>query len=424
MAGQIQAYTLSEATHRREALLDRLFNRDLPALNRFFAGEKKAVDTEAIAGRVNELRLVNQVIEQRKQENLQQRTCCMNFKAVKATTWVILGLEIAAWLGLSIYSIYDVATDTTGQRKARNITEIVVTITALFLTAVVGGFIKAIDDDIDKFRMLAQVSRIEQQGEKHFQELLQAFNDYKDHKEKPQLSRCIHCFDRLPEGKIRTQIPPRDQWIATMIQMLPEDHPVKRKFAELEAAAMAIFEMQEDEVGSPIAAASTPVHKHGAAHLIEVDDTPSSEDDGSLHLKSKQAAPQKGSSASSTSGLSPAHNRKFKGEKLPGWLTVPKKIKMLPKSMDSSPSPAMLETIHLEPQYPSAHIAKRRFQKEWTALERDLACTLNCVNLGTVWFDRDAHVAENLDALPNFIPEAAAADEPGLIPFVNPESIV
>lgn len=376
----IKTLNLEEATQRRQIYLDRLFAEDLPAFKKWGEG-KKSVDIETMKTHMNELFLVNQLIEDRKEKELQKKTCCLGFRHVSAITAIILGLQLVAWIGVGSYSIYEVTrapTNSTSEEcRRRSLGEVVVSVIEVFLTVVVVTFIKAINDDYDNFKLLTTVSRIEQQEEKHFQQLLLSLDEFKEKKKKEQFSHCVHCYDRMPEGEIKNGLLPRYQLLSLMIQMLPDEDPVKQKFLELEAFAFEISKQEKKK--------KTSHSNRKKAHLPF---------DPSMKTHSE----------SSSDEGSPIIGKKFEGEKFSASFVVPKKIQLHKEGAKNTHISPSLE-LYEEFADLDTGKAKRHFEAQWAAIERDLKIEIYQINLGRGWMDNEGNIARTPEALPNFVPQ-------------------
>ncbi len=397
--------TLEQATQRRDILLGQIMGHDLKDLNEAVHGGSKQIDADAMKQRIFELRRVNAQIEKQKQENLDEKSCCWSFKKVQTSTWFVMGTQFFAWLLVGGFAIWDIATSDTDQRRGRSIAEVVITIAALFLTAVVCGVIRGVEDDADRFRLFARISKIEKQGEDHFQIFLEKLEEFKKEKTKEKFSTCIHYYDRLPEDGYRTRIPSRDHWVSLMIQMLPDDHPIKAKFLEFQAVAMKIFELEDVESPSP---KGFKLHKKASPAMIEIADEDS--DEGSMKIKGKTHKPERKTyqdSHDTSSEESPTVKRKFKGEKapmasIPSWVKVPEKIKLISVDTDKSDGKELFESIADQPK--PAFLVRHQFKEQWRDMEEDLGIKLNCVQMGEYSIDKDGYIADRIDQLPNFVP--------------------
>lgn len=253
--------SLTSAVIERQRLLEEL-QRETDALRLSVVDAKQyPVDDNVISDKIARLMETNRRIEEHRQKTLDGGDGCMKFVrqttpltySVIVLTAISTAFTMCAFLGSLGIGIWNLTSNNSND-KSRGIAEIVVSIIGLFFTSCVGGCIscvttsiKMMDDDNAKLESLAEISKVETQGEEHFQAFVAALAEFKSShdqsaaEQKERLAQCIRLFDAMPDTGYRQQLPDRDIWISALIQKLPEGHPTKIKFNELKAEAEQIL---------------------------------------------------------------------------------------------------------------------------------------------------------------------------------------
>ncbi len=411
--------TISQATQRRDELLTLFFEKDIPNVAGFVQGKKDQINIARMQNRIKELQETNAAIEQKKTQALSKKTCCcLDPRQVKVTTWIILGLNIIAWIAIGGISINDLVKDTAP--KPTTIANLAVTIVALFITSVVITIIKDIQTDLHNFAVIAAISQVKEQGETQYRDFLKALEDFKNNQKKDDLSLCIQQFDRLPSNQA-SKIP-KEFIMPRLVAMMPDDDEFKIKFNTLNKLALLIYESEKKE-GNLLnskkkSSSSTCVSTYSTAS-----DNSSSDEKSFVKEKPDTKINLAAFKTSSVSTLSPKTDRK-PTEDISQKRTF-EKIKDDDSSSSSHGSEddeGKFEAESAAPQQflprnslslpPHGRIspkeAKSKFERTWKELEKDIGIEMNFMKLENAYFDRKAHVADEVSLLPGYSNEAPA----------------
>ena len=372
-------------THRQQVLQN--INVEVNRLNRQFIENPMHLDTETINSLFSNLKEINKSIETKKQEVIESepRKCCgpCNFPGVKKVTWITIGIEFIACALIGAGEIINfvltqnvanqisdieqeynitVPTSEVDALKGLGIARIVFVVIAAGVLVPLISAVREIDNDKDKMELLMRVSELKEQGEE-IQDFLSSFKVFKDsvksdeeiprRQQQESFTQCVNCLDRLPERGFKDKIPSRDHWISLMVQLLPEDHPIKIQLREMRDAAL---EQLEPKNGSA-------KHKHKRAQAKDSSSSDKFDDE-------------------SSSSDSPSPRRKFRGERMPARST---------HLLERRDSPVLHEVVQVQSKR-----FVREYQVRWSELEGQIGVRLNRVQLDNVGISRDASIAQNI----------------------------
>lgn len=385
VAPDYNSMSLNEVVRRREVVMHNI-NDEVKALNRQFRKEPLMLDTDRIEGLFNELKDINKSIEIKRATfggDGERRGCC-GIRNVKNLTWVTIGVQflIAALLGAGEVANFIITqkvddqisdlehtcnttlpTTEVSAIRSLGIARIVVVVIAAGLLVPLVGAIKDIDSDRDKAHLLMQISQIKEQGNE-IRDFLASFKKFKrdtspeshtpGEEMQDSLAHCVRCLDHLPEEGFREHIPSKDHWISLMVQLLPEDHPIKLQLMEMRDAALSKAKPKS----------SKPISVSTSSDLAS--------------LKSDEEYDDKSFESS------PSPRRKFRGEKM-----------AMPK----------LGSKLIESDSESLDIIDHKFQRRWKSLEKKLGTTLNCIQFGDEFaLNRNAAIAPHISHFGATIP--------------------
>lgn len=258
---------LQDLVTREQTLKDQM-DQEIDNFTRQVTQDAKLASTNSLRNLCLELQTVNSEIEKKKNETLKKKNYCgcLTSKGIKKASYIVIGLNAFAWVLMAGFIVYRLTTITrlstnstcansteVSENRATSIVELIVSIFALFLTTVIAGSVKEIDDDNDKLRIFTLVSNVKRQEEGHFQGYLEAFDEYKRSQQSQfdqmqyELSKCVKALEKLPDEGYRKKLPDKDHWVALMIEMMPDSHPIKIQFTELKIAALKILENEVKE---------------------------------------------------------------------------------------------------------------------------------------------------------------------------------
>ncbi|ADI38315.1 hypothetical protein [Waddlia chondrophila] len=363
VATNYDSMPIQQIISRREDVIKSI-NSEVQALNRQFRRNALELDTDKIQELFQDLKEINQNIEARKNEFefKRKRGRCCGLQGVSTVTWISIGVEFLAAILLGIGEITSLVASQKLDDKISDlekscnttissaeidaieglsITQIVIIVLAAGLLVPLAGAVKQINNDKDKAHLLMEILEIKEQG-KEIRDFLTSFQQFKhsvspknsipEQTQQESFSHCVHCLDHLPEKGFREHIPSRDHWISLMVQLLPEDHPIKEQLRKMRDAALS--QVQPESTS---------------------DDEKEEETDSS-------SSPR----------------RKFRGERMTfSYLRTPR--------IESSDPIQILDTKF-----------KKKYQKKWFALEESLGIHLHCVQLDDVALGRNTAIAPDI----------------------------
>ncbi len=347
---------ISQIILRREELLHTI-NKEVETLNRQFQDNPLKIEADTIKQLFDNLQEINSSLESRKREHLEERK--KNCFGAKKTTWAVFGLGIVSMAITATISIYNLSTGKE-EDQPKNIALLSASIFGIFLQSVLGPLIQNIDQDNDFNKTLVRISEVKQQGE-DLKEFIKSFVEFKESLQKSKystplvqssgLAKCIRKLDQIDDD-LKTKIPPHDLWVSHMIQILPEDHPLKKLTNELKEETVEALRKSK---GSSSTLPSKH-HKH--------------------HKKSH-------------------HSSEFEGEKLPFSAITSLEL----------PKEKLFENTA------SVHLKSKKYVEKltsyWSKIEKELGTQITCLQVDDIGINRDGQVAPSIRQL---LPDETSSD--------------
>lgn len=399
--------TIAEVVAHRQQVLQKI-NTEVATLNRQFIENPMKLDTETINNLFENLKDINKTIETKKEQAIapREKRCCRTcpLPGVKKVTWLTIGIEFATGVLLAAREVVNlVLTDKVNSQisdleqacnmtapttevaamKGLSITSLVIIVLATGILVPLVSAIREIDNDNDKLELLLRVSELKEQGEE-IRAFLQSFQEYKEkvHRDadasrklqQQSFSQCVQCLDKLPDSDFKNRIPSRDHWISLMVQLLPDDHPIKIQLREMRDAALDQLERKKPKSSDS---------KKEQAKLVE-----SSDEDNS-----------------SSSDSSPSPRRKFRGEKMPASRVA---------RLERRNTPLLNDVVQA-----TGNRFQQHYQARWRDLETQVGVRLDRIQLDNFGFDRDATLAPSIIQLGAPMPVVHDDSEEGMIEVVT-----
>lgn len=386
LAPNYNTMSIAEVVTHRQRVLQKI-NTEVAALNRQFIENPMKLETDTISNLFKSLKDINKSIESKKERAIEprQRRCgCCPLPGVSKVTWITIGLEFVAGFLLAAREVVNlilteqvdnqiaeleqacnmtVPSSEIAAMKGLSYTSLVIVIIATGILIPLVGAVREIDNDKDKMELLLKVSELKEQGEE-IRAFLQSFQQYKDtvradedtpkRTQQESFSQCVQCLDRLPDRGFKEIIPSRDHWISLMVQLLPNDHPIKIQLREMRDAALA--QLDRKQTGSS---------HHSGSSLKIVASSEDDEDDDE-----------------STSSDTSSFGDKFRGEKR-ATFTV--------KRLERRNTPILHEPVKATGQR-----FQSQYQDRWRALESQVGVRLDRIQLDNMGFTRDATLAPTI----------------------------
>ncbi|NGX41837.1 MAG: hypothetical protein K940chlam7_00111 [Chlamydiae bacterium] len=181
----------------------------------------------------------------------QSKKCCLCCRKIKKVTAIkiivaILGSALIGWGSISNIEFALRSNENT----AYYITVFAATILGTVLLNVVQLAIGEIDDDqyrdevLEGFKQNQEGIKQNQLEAEKFNRLIESFGRFlankgeetDPQKQKELMTDCIQRFDATPQS-YRAKIAPKERWISLLLQMLPENHPLRERVRDLHDVA-------------------------------------------------------------------------------------------------------------------------------------------------------------------------------------------
>jgi hypothetical protein len=377
--------SVADIVAHRQTVLEAI-NHEVDKMNLQFQKNPMKLDTDTINSLFANLKAINETIAARKEKLTHERSCC-GLGAVKTITWIAIGLEFLTCALLSAGEITNLVLENkvgdhvqdlertcnasmpAGELKAMQaltVTKLVLVVMATGILIPLVSTIREIDKDQDRMELLMRMSEIKDQGDE-IKAFLDSFREFKNtldsktegkEKEQQKFTNCVQQLDRL--GEFRERIPSRDHWISLMVQLLPEDHPIKTQLREMRDAALDALHTQDSPAQEK--KSKKPKRRHHAK---------ASSSDSKGYLSDDSRTP-------------PLPNSKFRGEKLPVI------------SFDHPVIPSRDRLQLSEPtQVPNKRF-RREFIEHWERLEQTIGIRMDRIQLDGIGIDRRVTLASSI----------------------------
>jgi hypothetical protein len=111
---------------------------------------------------------------------------------------------------------------------------------SLIFPPIVGSIILLFKDDQEKWVMLNKVTQVRELTCLISESFLTALEDLCDHPDTPGMQHVLTEYEKLELSKPAGQGPSRERWVALMVEILPQDHPLKKELWGLYLKALEI----------------------------------------------------------------------------------------------------------------------------------------------------------------------------------------